>query len=63
MRIVSERLGHASIGITCDTYNQVLPGLRERAAKRFDEMLEPGVIAEGVSKMLAKGPGPDSMGR
>ena len=62
-KIVSERLGHANIGITLDTYSHVLPGLQERAAERFDEMLEPGVIAEDVSKMLAKGPGPDSAGR
>ncbi len=45
-KIVSERLGHANIGITLDTYSHVLPGLQERAARRFDEMLEPRVIAE-----------------
>ena len=49
-KIVSERLGHANIGITLDTYSHVLPGLQERAAKRFDEMLEPRVIVENVSK-------------
>ena len=53
-KIVSERLGHANIGITLDTYSHVLPGLQERAAERFDQMLESGVIAENVSKMLAK---------
>ena len=52
-KIVSERLGHANIGITLDTYSHALPGLQERAAEHFDEMLEPGVIAEDVSKMLA----------
>jgi len=62
-KIVSERLGHANIGITLDTYSHVLPGLQERAAESFDEMLAPGVIAEDVSKRLAKGPGPDSVGR
>ena len=62
-KIVSERLGHANIGITLDTYSHVLPGLQERAAERFDEILEPRVIAEDVSKMLAKDPGPDSGGR
>ena len=39
-KIVSERLGHASIGITLDTYSHVLPGLQEAAAERFDRMLE-----------------------
>lgn len=36
-KIVSERLGHASINITLDTYSHVLPGLQEAAALRFDE--------------------------
>ena len=49
-KIVSERLGHANIGITLDTYSHVLPGLQERAAERLDEMLESRVIAEDVSK-------------
>ena len=51
-KIVSERLGHANIGITLDTYIHVLPGLQERAAERFDEMLALRVIADGVSKRL-----------
>ncbi len=62
-KIVSERLGHTNIGITLDTYSHVLPGLQERGAERFDEMLKPGVIAENVSKMLAKDPSLDSAGR
>ena len=49
-KIVSERLGHANIGITLDTYSHVLPGVQEGAARRFDEMLGSGVIAEDVSK-------------
>jgi integrase len=36
-KVVQERLGHASIGITLDTYSHVAPGLQEAAAKRFDE--------------------------
>lgn len=38
-KIVQERLGHASIQITLDTYSHVTPGLQEAAAKRFDEFL------------------------
>lgn len=38
-KIVQERLGHASIGITLDTYSHVSPGLQEAAANRFDEMV------------------------
>jgi hypothetical protein len=37
--MVSERLGHASIGITLDTYSHVLPGLQEAAAEKFDSFL------------------------
>jgi integrase len=37
-KIVQERLGHASIQITLDTYSHVAPGLQEAAANKFDEM-------------------------
>ena len=58
-KIVSERLGHASIAITLDTYSHVLPGLQEAAAERFDRMLE-GIGSKAddgpdVSRMLANG--------
>jgi integrase len=36
-KIVQERLGHANIAVTLDTYSHVIPGLQEAAAKRFDE--------------------------
>ena len=38
-KVVSERLGHARIGITLDTYSHVTPGLQEAAALRFEEGL------------------------
>ena len=38
-KIVSERLGHANIQITLDTYSHLLPGMQEAAALRFDEVL------------------------
>jgi integrase len=40
-KIVQERLGHASIQITLDTYSHVAPGLQEAAAKGFDAMVLP----------------------
>lgn len=46
-KIVSERLGHASIGITLDTYSHVLPGLQEQAAGIFDEALRKARLANG----------------
>jgi integrase len=36
-KIVQERLGHASIQVTLDTYSHVAPGLQEAAAARFDQ--------------------------
>ncbi len=38
-KVVQERLGHAGIQITLDTYSHVAPGLQEAAAKRFDDIL------------------------
>ncbi len=38
-KVVQERLGHAGIQITLDTYSHVAPGLQEAAAKRFDDVL------------------------
>jgi integrase len=35
-KIVSERLGHANVGITLDLYSHVLPGLQEEAAERWN---------------------------
>jgi integrase len=37
-KIVSERLGHASIGITLDTYSHVLLSLQNDAANAFDTL-------------------------
>ncbi len=37
-KIVSERLGHASIGITLDTYSHVLPSMQTAAATAFDAL-------------------------
>ncbi len=36
-KTVAERLGHASVVITLDTYSHVLPGLQEEAALKFEE--------------------------
>jgi integrase len=37
-KVVSERLGHASIGITLDTYSHVLPSMQAEAARAADEL-------------------------
>jgi hypothetical protein len=33
--VVSERLGHAGIGITLDTFSHVMPGMQEEAAEKI----------------------------
>jgi integrase len=38
-KVVSERLGHATVGITLDVYSHVLPGMQEEAATRTDVAL------------------------
>ena len=38
-KIVSERLGHASITLTMDTYSHVLPGMQRESAQKLDAML------------------------
>ena len=55
-KVVSERLGHANIGITLDIYSHVLPGIQEAAAEKFDRIFEVGEEEKSeanVSKMLA----------
>jgi hypothetical protein len=34
--VVSERLGHSTVGITLGTCSHVLPGLQEEAVKKLD---------------------------
>lgn len=38
-KIVSERLGHSTVGITLDIYSHVVPSLQVEAANRLDELL------------------------
>jgi hypothetical protein len=41
-KVVSERLGHATIAIAMDTYSHVLPGLDERAAATVARLILEG---------------------
>ena len=36
-KIVSERLGYASISVTLDLYGHIIPGLQEDAVQQFNE--------------------------
>ncbi len=41
-KVVAERLGHANVGITLDTYSHVLPNLQAQAATGLERMLAAG---------------------
>jgi integrase len=51
-KIVQERLSHASIQITLDTYSHVAPGLQEAAAKRFDDIIHG--VSENETKVILR---------
>jgi integrase len=38
-KIVSERLGHASVVLTLDTYSHVLPNMQQAATEKLEKML------------------------
>ena len=40
-KVVSERLGHASVATTMDIYSHVLPDMQEKAAQAIDTVLSP----------------------
>jgi integrase len=40
VKVVSERLGHASTAFTMDVYTDALPHMQERAAEAWDDLLE-----------------------
>ncbi len=44
-KVVSERLGHASISITMDIYSHLLPGLQAEAAAKIDDLLTAALSA------------------
>lgn len=37
-KVVQELLGHSSISTTLDVYSQIMPGLKEQAAKKIDSL-------------------------
>jgi len=46
-KVVSERLGHSTVGITLDVYSHVLPGMQEEAARRIESALRAALAKEG----------------
>jgi integrase len=43
VKVVSERLGHATVTITMEIYQHVMPGMQAEAARRFAEIVGGGV--------------------
>jgi len=41
MKVVSEKLGHAQIGITMNLYSHVTLAMQQEAADRMDQLLLP----------------------
>ncbi|MDP9440909.1 MAG: tyrosine-type recombinase/integrase [Actinomycetota bacterium] len=44
VKVVSERLGHATPTFTIETYQHVLPGMQADAARVFEALIAPGVL-------------------
>jgi len=58
-KVISQRLGHATIAITMDTYSHVIPGLDEQAAETVARLIlgDGEVITDlSANKPLATGP-------
>jgi integrase len=60
-KVVSERLGHSSVGITLGTYSHIVPGLQEAAALAFEESLKS--VSAGVPTASARHSTREGQGR
>jgi integrase len=49
-KVVQERLGHADISLTLNTYSHVLPGMQEEAAEKIDEILTMVNVKDALMK-------------
>lgn len=50
-KVVQERLGHADITLTLNTYSHVLPSMQEEAADKLDELLTPIDVGEEIRRI------------
>lgn len=53
-KVVSERLGHASIQITLDTYSHLLPGMQQTATEALGRLLPGHAEPEGPPRSLLR---------
>ena len=54
VKVVSERLGHARIAHTLETYQHVLPGMQEAAARTAERLADPRPKPKPKPKKVAK---------
>ncbi len=47
LKVVSERLGHATPSFTIETYQHVLPGMQAQAARVFEQVVALGALPDG----------------
>ena len=52
VKVVSERLGHANVAFTIETYQHVLPGMQRDAAHAFEALVAPSVPPAARSRPL-----------
>jgi integrase len=50
-KVISEALGHASVGFTMDTYSHIIEGMQKDAMALLDEVLPEGLVKDSVAKM------------
>jgi integrase len=50
-KVVQERLGHADISLTLNTYSHVLPSMQEEAAEKMDELLMSIEVTQEINKI------------
>ena len=52
-KVVQERLGHSSIGITLDTYSHVLPSVQTGAAAKLDLIIKAAITKNEIGCQMA----------
>ena len=48
-KVISEALGHASVGFTMDVYSHIIEGMQADAMALLDEVLPEGVVKNSVA--------------
>lgn len=50
-KVVQERLGHADITLTLNTYSHVLPSMQQEAAEKLDELLTSTDVSNEINRI------------